>query len=48
MSQNTVKVKPLQLGKNAAGEDKTLDDILDMMSGSKTVTADNIKSFLIS
>ncbi|KJV77924.1 hypothetical protein RHORCCE3_2035 [Rickettsia hoogstraalii str. RCCE3] len=26
-------------------EDKTLDDILDMMSGSKTVTADNIKSF---
>ncbi|KJV79673.1 hypothetical protein RHORCCE3_1909 [Rickettsia hoogstraalii str. RCCE3] len=45
MSQNTLKVKPLQLGKNAEGEDKALDDILDMMSGSKTVTADNVKSF---
>ncbi|KJW03756.1 PD-(D/E)XK nuclease domain-containing protein [Rickettsia argasii] len=40
-----VKVVPLQLGKNADGSVKTLDDILDEMSDPTTITADNVESF---
>ncbi|WP_392506541.1 hypothetical protein ACE5D9_01805 [Rickettsia sp. 2024-CO-Wats] len=40
-----VKVVPLQLGKNAEGKGKTLDDILDEMSDPKTITAVNVESF---
>ncbi|KJW01938.1 PD-(D/E)XK nuclease domain-containing protein, partial [Rickettsia argasii] len=45
LSINAVKVKPLQLGKNTEGEDKILDDILSIMSNSKTATAKIVESF---